>query len=765
MTASLVGYWPQETLAERTARAAALLDERIRLEWRIEPPVITKLEDMVAVCAVPRCPREVVDGGLCNGHAVRWASQGRPPVQAFAATTAIAITESLAVPKCTVPWCRGGRDHQPEYLCRRHFEQWHAASCPPRVPWRASLRVDDPGPDTPVCRLRPCPVLAEDGQPYCRVHQTRWRRSGSPNHAEFEAVVTNIGDPRWDFTRLPGQAKLELQYGMQRSSDVGHPPNSHAAGPIARLMLRLGAASLLEHDATAWTALFRRHSSSGRRHGNAIAFLRFAVFELADLLDGSGWDNEYPRDVWQLHRLGLTSATATRNLNFGDIKQPWLRDCAKRWVRWRLTVEEKSINTAVADVLALRRLSSFLTETGQAQYSIRQLTRPVLEQHVAWLRQDPSWQAATVRDSISAIAVFLRTLRDHEDWAPDLPRTAVIYGSDYPRMDPLRARGLNPQVMAQVRARLDDHWPHPGGRFLTKLMMATGLRLGDACSLSFNPLIFDTDNNPYVHYWNGKMRREAYVPISTATLELIRSQQQRTTSRFPTAAAQLRATPARRVLPDDALKLTPAEVRNPDGIRGFRRGSYSDQLRRFAVVAGIVDDADRQVALTAHQWRHTFATELINQGVRLEVVKQLLDHSSLEMSSHYARLLDRTIRAEWDAGRGPDSADDTHLLPRDVEWANRARTALPNGHCGLPRQQTCQHSNKCLPCPVFITTSRDLAVHEEQRHRTQELIEKFDAEGHIWLADQNRTVLEQLDQRIAEIRRNHTHAEEANYVA
>ena len=95
----------------------------------------------------------------------------------------------------------------------------------------------------------------------------------------------------------------------------------------------------------------------------------------------------------------------------------------------------------------------------------------------------------------------------------------------------------------------------------------------------------------------------------------------------------------------------------------------------------------------------------------------------------------------------------------------RSQRPLPNGHCGLPRQQPCQHSDECLPCPVFITTSRDLSVHEEQRHRTQELIEKFDAEGHTWLADQDRTVLAQLDQRIAEIRRNHAQAEEANHVA
>jgi integrase len=42
------------------------------------------------------------------------------------------------------------------------------------------------------------------------------------------------------------------------------------------------------------------------------------------------------------------------------------------------------------------------------------------------------------------------------------------------------------------------------------------------------------------------------------------------------------------------------------------------------------------VAITAHQWRHTYATSLINKGVRIEVIKQLLDHASLDMASRYA---------------------------------------------------------------------------------------------------------------------------------
>lgn len=50
---------------------------------------------------------------------------------------------------------------------------------------------------------------------------------------------------------------------------------------------------------------------------------------------------------------------------------------------------------------------------------------------------------------------------------------------------------------------------------------------------------------------------------------------------------------------------------------------------------------------TLHQLRHTFATELLNVGMRLEVLQQLLGHSTIEMTRHYARLTDRTREVEY----------------------------------------------------------------------------------------------------------------------
>lgn len=50
---------------------------------------------------------------------------------------------------------------------------------------------------------------------------------------------------------------------------------------------------------------------------------------------------------------------------------------------------------------------------------------------------------------------------------------------------------------------------------------------------------------------------------------------------------------------------------------------------------------------TLHALRHTFASELLNAGMRLECLQQLLGHSSIEMTRRYARLTDNTRKDEY----------------------------------------------------------------------------------------------------------------------
>lgn len=55
------------------------------------------------------------------------------------------------------------------------------------------------------------------------------------------------------------------------------------------------------------------------------------------------------------------------------------------------------------------------------------------------------------------------------------------------------------------------------------------------------------------------------------------------------------------------------------------------------------------VHVSPHRLRHTFATQLINQGMPLASVAKLLGHRRLDMTQHYARLYDETVKVQFES--------------------------------------------------------------------------------------------------------------------
>lgn len=50
--------------------------------------------------------------------------------------------------------------------------------------------------------------------------------------------------------------------------------------------------------------------------------------------------------------------------------------------------------------------------------------------------------------------------------------------------------------------------------------------------------------------------------------------------------------------------------------------------------------------LNIHIARHTFATFALANGVSIESVAKMLGHTNVQMTRHYARVLDRTVMRE-----------------------------------------------------------------------------------------------------------------------
>jgi hypothetical protein len=90
--------------------------------------------------------------------------------------------------------------------------------------------------------------------------------------------------------------------------------------------------------------------SPGRTRSGERRFLLDAIGYLRDLVEGVGWDAEFPRDVWLLRRLGFPGRDT--RLRFTGIEPIWLRQLTKRWARWRLSTGI-AVATVSADIRAI----------------------------------------------------------------------------------------------------------------------------------------------------------------------------------------------------------------------------------------------------------------------------------------------------------------------------------------------------------------------------------------------------------------------------
>jgi hypothetical protein len=283
-----------------------------------------------------------------------------------------------------------------------------------------------------------------------------------------------------------------------------------------------------------------------------------------------------------------------------------------------------------------------------------------------------------------------------------------------------------------------DRWSDPAYRLITVILMRCGLRISDATGLALDCVVHDGHGAPYLRYFNHKMKREALVPIDEQLQTDIGHQQQRVRDRYP----------------DGSPVLFPRPMKNLAGDKPITGGTYRQALYPWLQRCDIRDAQGKPVHLTPHQWRHTLGTRLINLDVPQEVVRKILDHDSPEMTSHYARLHDSTVREHWERARKVNAHGQTVTLDPDgplaeAAWAkqrvSRATQALPNGYCSLPIVQTCPHANSCLTCPMFVTTPEFLPQHRAHRQQTLQIVSTAQAHGHRRLVEMNQQVADNLD--------------------
>lgn len=158
----------------------------------------------------------------------------------------------------------------------------------------------------------------------------------------------------------------------------------------------------------------------------------------------------------------------------------------------------------------------------------------------------------------------------------------------------------------------------PRERLLFTLLAETGLRIDEALGIYVEDIVLSAGQEGIRFRGKGEYEREVPLPFEFESLKLLR-----------------------------------AYIRNEDLTAGplFRTGKYKDQRMTYSTAyyqwTKLCERAD--VKCNIHQLRHTTATELVNSGVGVGTVRQLLGHRNLQTTQRYAELSGQTVRHELDA--------------------------------------------------------------------------------------------------------------------
>jgi integrase/recombinase XerD len=443
------------------------------------------------------------------------------------------------------------------------------------------------------------------------------------------------------------------------------------------------------------------------------------------------------KDLWDLRTFGvpLNLSQAGHKLNFMLISQAWLRALVKRYLEYVLAVH--SASNAQKKFTALQHFSSFLAREAP-QAGIADLDRALILLYLNCLREQ-QLASVTWRYYLGSLRAFLETCA-HRLQIPGLPRELLIFDDDFPP----RREGGTREIPAEVLVQLSTHLKALPTTLLrmVAILLSVGLRVNELCQLPINCLITDDKHEWYLRFYQSKTRRELVIPlVEEEVIGAIQVQQQEVRARWGETCPYLFPSPSSPTKP-------------------YLQATFRRQLNEWALQCQITDRHQHPYHFTAHQFRHTVGMRLINENVPLEVISRLLGHRSVSMTQVYARVRDQKLRADLErvararktvdyqgkTVKGDPRANDPAV--QMVRQGVRGQT-LPVGGCGrLVVLGDCTHANKCLTCPMWLTSTDDLPALKSFYDRALRLKQQATTYGNQMVVEQQGRIIPTLVLRI-----------------
>ncbi|MBH8577294.1 tyrosine-type recombinase/integrase [Nostocaceae cyanobacterium CENA369] len=348
----------------------------------------------------------------------------------------------------------------------------------------------------------------------------------------------------------------------------------------------------------------------------------------------------FESDFWDLREMGVKFPPSTNwfTANFEHITQNWLKQAAKQSTKFNATT--RTGGTCLSKLDDIKKFSRFLG-VNYRNLNPSEIDRDCILNFLIYLQREypDSKSINTRREAIKQLDEFIK-LSHRFNWL-NIANPNLIFPEDLPRLSKSGKtfdQIIPDEVIEQVISNLDGLPIHFARMVLLKL--AVPIRVSEVCGMRFDCLRQDAEGDWWLHFWDYKLNKEHNpVPISRELVKVIQAQQQLTKGVVEENYQYLFCARNGAQKKDGTFNY----IAHPPGASSFRFAlKQFTEDRNITYQGRIYKDLSK-----THRFRHTGASELINKGMPLLMVQEILGHETPEMTLVYAKLYDKTLKKTW----------------------------------------------------------------------------------------------------------------------
>ena len=460
-------------------------------------------------------------------------------------------------------------------------------------------------------------------------------------------------------------------------------------------------------------------------------------------------------DVWDMRKL---FNAYPRHLNpqifivdFNKIKNSNIRLIIKRYYRSMLSTWAPA--TFHTNLIAYRYFFDTMYELFPTLNSLSELER---ETHIEPILSSLTCSKKQKRRALGEIKTMFEYMYRHK-WL-DGPKTGLINKYDTPKIEAILPRPIPPEIKVQLDDYLESsiiplleegkQTPivEPTYWDLLIVIRYTGRRFEDIAHLlaihkdkSKECLQYDLDRDPqlYLDHRIAKIEKDLRIPIGHLKDLNGRNMVERAILRQKERVKDLSPAPDgfRYLFREPKIESRGGGskvVLNSQGefivdCIGYDTFNTNVVLPKISEQIPLKNLDGSLYKISAHQFRHTVATEMIDAGVDIYAVKEFLGHSSIAMTERYIKVYNQKIKKEFNEKL---SRSDATLIKENLkeEKALYDNTWVKNKIFAIFEQGDgcCEHPYKMPACPhMSCKTCIKKKIYPRHLQSVKDTIESF----------------------------------------